>query len=296
MVVRDILSKGGQEPVLDGDEKPTSEKGDEIARIQRSYYEGERLKAFKAGAGIDATPTAPAVKESQSLDVAAVVAAQSALVGTLIGQIVDLVKVKPAAAADPLLSFVLAELKDVRAKADNAPDPLGYLQQSQETLAAITQRMKASLGLPEGMRVGPGDVGGMISLEEAKMEREERQRRWETERDERRRQWEVENSRWRMDFDLKLKEFDRDRESRDNTGNMFGDLIAAVTENLNVQRGVPAAAQPPTQAGAEAFPPPTPQVFPCSGCGKPVTIPLTAQPGQEVGCGGCGLKFRLDPP
>ena len=53
MVVRDILSKGGKEPMLDGDEKPTGGEKDGVAAIQKAYYEGERLRAFKHGAGIE---------------------------------------------------------------------------------------------------------------------------------------------------------------------------------------------------------------------------------------------------
>ncbi len=282
----------------EGDEKPTGEKSS-VARIQKAYFEGEELKAFKHGAGID-TPAAapPAVKESSSLDVAGVVQAQSALVGTLITQIVDLVKVKPTAGEDPLMKFLLEELRDMRAKADNAPDPLAYLFESQERLGAISQKLKASLGLGEGVRVGTQDIGGMISLEEAKMEREERQRRWETERDMTTRQYERENQRWNREFDLKLAEFKEGQANRQNTTDMFGDLIGSVVEALNIERGVTAAGQAPphptpapTAATPVEAPPPPP--FECPECHNQVTPPASTRPGQELKCPHCEAFYRM---
>lgn len=287
MAVRDVIGEGGKDikPIPTGEDikpkKGTEGEKDPIEEMEQATYRGARYRAFTQAAGIQppGQGAAGTSKVEEKIDISGVFKALTDMVTNLSNQVMTAQK---PTTPDPLLSHLEAELRDTRNKLESSGDPVEITVAAWEKLQAMTQTMKQGLGLPQGVQVGPHDLDKMIVLEEAKTEREERQRRWDTEMEERRQQWKREDQHWQEEFRLKRMQFFDGRDTREQLGTHLSNLISSVVENIEKEEGGGTAEQP--------------QSFPCEVCRTPVPIPPGTPSKGKVSCPRCQEEYLVETP
>lgn len=287
MPVRDVLGDGKGIRPIEGDVKllKVAEEEDPIEKMEQATYRGARYRAFIQASGIQSpgqgiTPTR--TEEKTSLDVGVIVKALGDQVTNLIGQLTTLATKSPNA-PDPLLQHLMDELKETRARLDNAVDPMDAAVQSQTKLTQLAQMMKQALGLPDGLKVGASDLQATIQMKQLEMEQADRRQRWDTDMEERRQQWKREDQRWQEEFRLKKMEFFDGQTRREQSGDLISRLVGNLFENVETEGG--GVAQQPG-----------PQSFPCEVCKTAVPIPAGTPSGSQVTCPRCQESYKVETP
>ena len=190
------------------------------------------------------------------------------------------------------VKFLTEEFRSMKAKVD-APsaDPLTLLVQTDNQLGQLFDRWKQREGVPKGVPVGMSDVNVMLQLEDMKLKgaREERafqadMMKWKSEREDA-------QMRWKSDFDLKMLEFQDTRQGRQRAGDIFEDILGAVSDGIDSQ---PAGAGQQQEAGGAASqvePARHIKAFRCSTCKDVVQVPTPDT--ESIACEKCGTVYDL---
>lgn len=300
MPVRDVLSEGAQEPKgLDG--QPTSNKPrPRLKQIaQTAYEEAVEMRAFNAGLGLGDIP----LRQNTPAEVAT---AKSEL--SIAERIVERAlgaaerATESARAADR--ESMTAQLEHLRGEIKEAKQGTGDPVEALLHFEEFRERVKASLGVPQGTVVQASDLPAMIQLENSKLEREERQRqheermkveerRYEETKTERQRQWDKEDRRWEQEFTLKKMEFEHKSGTQDHALDQLGALINSVSEGVVHEEGEVVsgpATQPLDQRAEHRM-----TSFKCTqaDCQGIIQIPATAKQGESVTCPQCQTVYDL---
>lgn len=284
-------------------EKPKEKEKDPIEEIEAATYRGERLRAFKHGAGIkDEQPPPPAPTKSEEkigIDVGAIFKSQSDVVNKALDKLSE---VQKGSTTDPYLQHLEGDLQALQQKIEaGGVDPIDHLTQTQTKLDALFDSFKKRLGISESANVKISDMPTMIELEKIKIASQEGHDRWTEEMAEKKHRWEIEDRHWLEELELKKstaantqKLAEKDEQRKDKAMTRLGDLVGGVIESIETEEGYEAspkkekAAQPPAQERIIK-----PKKFKCT-CGRMLDVPADA---AEVECkqegGGCGAIYDM---
>ena len=272
MAVKDIYSEGGNLPTPEQIKSERTPEADPIRAIEEAHYRGERLKAFKQGAGMTDNPP-PAnpttrTEEKLGINVGDIIKAQADMLTTMMTTMMAKAsELQTKSPNDPFFQYLVQEIKDLKGKHEAEPtDPLAVISAFDQ----IANVMKKHLGSPEGIKVTGSDINALMELERLKMESADRQRQWQEEIEERRAGREMEMIRWQDETRLRWAEFKGKRESRDKAMGELSDLAGAIIEGMEgggggVSRGV--AVKCPT-CGEHLKVRPGTKTVECSTCGE----------------------------
>lgn len=164
-------------------------------------------------------------------------------------------------------------------------------------LDGMAEELKGKLGVGAGAPVSAADMPGLLSLEEKRLEREERARQWQeqmeerrhqwqVEREEMRRRWEEEDRRWVADHELRKEELGVSRDTRGKATDALSDLAASVIEAIDTEKGQPVR--------EKVVPTMMVKSFACQECGQKVEVPREAKESATVACPGCKAEYTLE--
>jgi len=288
-------------------EKPKEKEKDPIEEIEAATYRGERLRAFKHGAGIkdeQAPPPAPTRSEEKfGINLGDIFKAQAELVTNALKELSAIGKgTGQNISQDLYLQHLKDDLLALQQKIDaGSVDPIEQLTTTTAKIDGFVDSLKKRLGIPASAAVNPSDMPAMIRLEEVKTASQERHDQWTEEMAEKKRRWEIDDRHWLEEFELKKgaavntqKLAEKDEQRKDKAMTRLGDLVEGVIESIETEEGYEAspkkerAAQPPAQERIMK-----PKKFKCT-CGRMLDVPADA---AEVECkqegGGCGSIYDI---
>jgi len=201
----------------------------------------------------------------------------------------------------------ITELQEKVAKAlktlENPPErksPLEVYREVRGEIDSLANEVKQNLGLGANVNVGTADFPRLLELEDRRLDREERERRWKEEQDrlhhqweleaeERRRRYEQEDRKWAAEMALRQQEFQDRRDVQRKAGDGLSDLVGAVIEGIDTERTG-------TEVGQEVIVPQRRLVksFPCEACQARVQVPREAKEGDIVECPSCHAQYVLE--
>lgn len=315
MPVRNIFEEGAQlpDPRETSDAREKAGEVDPVDQVARDYIKGQRLRAFREGAGLPggaeasergtATGTTK-TEESTKLDVAAMFKAMTEQNTALMTQLTGLLRDR----TDPQLAAWQKDMehhteeikKEVQA---GRLSPTAAMSEYMALEDQLAERMKKRLGLPEGFRPSGQDTASLLQLERMKIDHEQwlkvqdvkmgdENRRWEADREDRQYKATQEQKRWEAEFELRRQDLLDERRNKGRVTIAFEDLAGAAIEGISGKKGsmIRQTASAPEGEEQRRL---TPRVFPCQECGKSIDV---ASPGlPEVKCPNCGKEYVLSP-
>jgi len=263
---------------------PGSEKtkGEGFSDVSQAIIEAEKVRAIRdalsGGRGAEKT------EEKTTVDIASIVNAQTNLTQTLITQLTDMVKNRPA---DPFVEHLKDEVTTVRQRLEGGADPMAVLLANMEVFDKLMDTVKTRLGIGQ-VQTQVSDIPRLLELEQMKFEHDERRHQWELEREDRKQQWEIENKQRERDYRLKLLEFTDSRKAKEKATDSFQDLIGSVVDSLETERA--AVGEAATQESGTIK---IPKAFKCLNCGHVIRVPRDQDLEVPIICDQCGQEHVL---
>lgn len=285
-----------------GAEKKPESPSEEFLEMRRIHQEGVKERLYLQGLGMDPA-TARGPGDDLRVNVGDLIKTQTESNKSLTDRVLEMQKSSPES---PFLKYMLDELKEVRARLDAAKgqDPLQGLLQASEILDNLAEKMKKREGIPGDVRMVGQDLPGLLSLEERKLEREERARQWQEEMEQRRHQWEeergfkehqwaMEQQRWEANFALEKEKVEEDRKQRAKTGDAFEDIVSGLGATIDQTFGNKGRPSGLVVERVKSEVAPTQREFKCEACEGPVPLPPNTKVGDKVLCPQCQAEYTV---
>lgn len=296
----DIYAKGGRLPNPRGEEALPEEEDKEFKKELKGYRQEIVKTKLISELGPEPKEAMSEILEKQRAEITKQINEGMAPLKTILDRIEgDKEKremysefVQPLREELKAISGVLQETRTSK-----TADPFELLEKYQEHMVKVTDLLKKDLGLT-GTKISTQDTQALLTLEDKKLDRDERARlheremkeaehRWEIEREERKHQWEIDMVKWNAEFGLKKQEFELSKSRQGDAAGALIDLAQSVAASIDVKGAGGVSAGAPV-SGTQI-----PRQFKCltDGCETIIAVPEGTKFGDKVKCSKCGAEY-----